>query len=121
MCIRDRICNVVFILMKFHSVFPAHKKRSAFVSFDIVDVVNPFKFQDHKLFEKFDILNFQRNLLFSRIQNHMPELFKTCLLYTSGYLRRIDLRSDHLSGMLRIRRQPGQRSEPDLHHTAEYF
>ena len=32
-----------------------------------------------------------------------------------------DLRTHHLPGKFRVRRKPGQRPEPDLHHPAEYL
>lgn len=52
-------------------MFSGHIQALPFILFNVIDIINVFKFQNHKLFEKFYPFDFQVFLFSSGIQDHL--------------------------------------------------
>ena len=55
----DQVADVIFILIQFLGFFSGNPQVSASVHFNIIYIINPVKFQDHKILKKFHVTDFQ--------------------------------------------------------------
>ena len=73
----NQVADVIFIFIQFLGFFSGNPQVSAFVHFNIIYIINPVKFQDHKILKKFHVTDFQLFHLSASIQNHVFKIQET--------------------------------------------
>ena len=50
----DQIPDIILILFQFNCILPGDKQTLSLIFFNVIDIIDPFKFHDHKLLKKTD-------------------------------------------------------------------